>query len=321
LAECLSGVADPIGLIFGSADARALLSDVYTNAPMFKTGTLLLAQYLSSLLKGFGGARPLRILELGAGTGGTTKLLVEKLAAHGPEYKFNYTFTDLSSSLVKSARQKFSKWSFMEYSVLDIEKEVNSKFLNAYDIIISTNCIHATRSLVNSTTNIRKMLRPDGILCLVELTRNLFWFDLVFGLLEGWWLFEDGREHALASELLWDRSLRAAGFNWVDWSNSATAESDILRVITASPYAMCKDDDAIKVENRDYTPVAPTELPLTETVTFKRIDGLDLQADIYYPTEIVDSGTTLPVGKRHHTQATSKRAEYHYLLTSVSQPS
>lgn len=300
LAECLSGEADPIGLIFGSADARALLADVYTNAPMFKTGTLLLAQYLSSVLERFGGIRPLKILELGAGTGGTTNLLVEKLAELGPQYKFNYTFTDLSSSLVKAAKQKFSKWSFMEYTVLDIEKEVNPKFLNTYDIIISTNCIHATRSLVNSTTNIRKMLRPDGILCLVELTRNLFWFDLVFGLLEGWWLFEDGRKHALASESLWDKDLRAAGFNWVDWSNTATAESDILRVITASPFAMSKEDDDTKVETRADSPVAPTELPLTETVTFKTIEGLDLQADIYYPTEIVESGKTLPVGK-HYT--------------------
>ncbi|KAI1206386.1 ketoacyl-synt-domain-containing protein [Annulohypoxylon truncatum] len=255
LADCLSGAADPIALLFGDSDARALLADVYTNAPMFKTGTLLLSQYLSSVLKRFRGGRELRILELGAGTGGTTKDV------------FSYTFTDLSSSLVAAARRKFSKWPFMRYTVVDIEKDPNPQFLGAYDIIISTNCIHATKSLVNSTTNIRKMLSPDGVLCLVELTRNLFWFDLVFGLLEGWWLFSDGRKHALASERLWERDLNAAGFNWVDWSDTSSSESDILRVITASP----------------------------ETIGFKQVDGLELQADIYYPPELVDSGKTLPV--------------------------
>ncbi|OTA53099.1 ketoacyl-synt-domain-containing protein [Hypoxylon sp. EC38] len=223
LADCLS-------------DARALLADVYTNAPMFKTGTLVLAQHLSSVLKRFEGGRELKILELGAGTGGTTKDV----------YKFSYTFTDLSPSL-------FAKWPFMRYATLDIEKEPNPQHLGAYDIIISTNCIHATKSL---------MLSPDGILCLVELTRNLFWFDLVFGLLEGWWLFSDGREHALASEQRWDQSLRAAG-------NTSSAESDILRVIIASPYA--------------------------QTVAFKQVDGLDLQADIYFPPEVVDSKRALPV--------------------------
>jgi hypothetical protein len=59
-----------------------------------------------------------------------------------------------------------------------------------------TNCIHATRDPTRSCTNIRGCLFPGGILCLVELTRGLLWFDLVFGFLEGWWLFEDGRRRS-----------------------------------------------------------------------------------------------------------------------------
>ncbi|KAI0896146.1 ketoacyl-synt-domain-containing protein [Annulohypoxylon nitens] len=291
LANCLSGAADPIALLFGDANARALLTDVYTNAPMFKTGTLLLSQYLTSILQKFKGGRELRILELGAGTGGTTKYLVEKLTELGPEYKFSYTFTDLSSSLVAAARRKFSKWPFMRYTVVDIEKDPNPQSLGAYDIIISTNCIHATKNLVNSTTNIRKMLSPDGILCLVELTRNLFWFDLVFGLLEGWWLFNDGRTHALARETLWEKDLTAAGFNWVDWSDTPASESHILKVITASPYA---------VDVKPTNGLPNGALPLKETVTFKEVDGLELQADIYYPPEVVDSGRTLPVALMIH---------------------
>ena len=285
LADCLSGKADPIALIFQDAAARALLEDVYTNAPMFKTGTLLLAQYLSSVLERLGGRRELKILELGAGTGGTSKHIIETLAALG--YKFSYTFTDLSSSLVAAAKRKFAKWSsFMHYTTLDIEKEPDAQFLSNYDVVLSTNCIHATRNLVVSTTNIRKMLRPDGLLCLVELTRNLFWFDLVFGLLEGWWLFNDGREHALAHEQTWDRSLHAAGFEWVEWSTSASPESDILRVITASPYKL-------EAPGEDYD-----EMINKQTVVFKEVDGLQLKADIYYPPAAVKPGERLPIGTR-----------------------
>lgn len=98
----------------------------------------------------------------------------------------SHTFTDLSPSLVAAARRKFAHWHFIENKVMYIEKEPQPEFLGAYDIILSTNCIHATRDLVLSTTNIRKMLKPDGLLCLVELTRNLYWFDIVLGLLEGW---------------------------------------------------------------------------------------------------------------------------------------
>jgi malonyl CoA-acyl carrier protein transacylase/SAM-dependent methyltransferase/acyl carrier protein len=274
LADCLTGRVDPVSVLFGNAAARDLLGDVYTNAPMFKTGTLVLCQYLSSVLKGMGSKRELRILELGAGTGGTTGHVVETLAKLG--HKFTYTFTDLSSSLVAAAKRKFSKWSFMEYKVVDIEKETNPDFVGKYDIILSTNCIHATRDLVNSTSHIREMLKPDGLLCLVELTKNLYWFDLVFGLLEGWWLSSDGRWHALANEELWKKDLVKAGYNWVDWSQSSTKESQLLRVITASPFE------------------TPARL---ETVQIKEVDGKKLYADIHYPAQLAEPGKILPVGE------------------------
>ncbi|OAG11208.1 ketoacyl-synt-domain-containing protein [Paraphaeosphaeria sporulosa] len=282
LADCLSGSVDPISLIFRDASARALLEDVYTNAPMFKAGTLLLAQYLSSVVARSGAGRKLKILELGGGTGGTTKEIVATLANLTSGSELTYTFTDLSSSLVASARKKFSQWSFMRYSVLDIEKLPDPEHLGQYDIIISTNCIHATHDLTRSTTHIQRMLRPDGILCLIELTRNLFWFDLVFGLLSGWWLFNDGRTHVLADENRWKRSLSDAGFQWVDWSDGPSEESNLLRLITASPSA------------------PPTSLVQKETVTFKRIDGLDLEADIYFPAKVANSEKPLPIALMIH---------------------
>ncbi|OHW94719.1 polyketide synthase protein [Colletotrichum incanum] len=282
LAECLTGQANPVSLIFQDSAARALLADVYTNAPMFKTGTLQLTEYLTSVLSRLGGKRELKILELGAGTGGTTKHVVETLDKISHGANFTYTFTDLSSSLVAAARRKFAHWTFMEYKVVDIEKDTEPELLGAYDIILSTNCIHATRDLVLSTTNIRKMLKPDGLLCLVELTRNLYWFDLVFGLLEGWWLFADGRQHALASEDRWEQALQKSGFEWVDWSRSSTKESELLRVITASAY---NPSIAGSGEGRK----------LVQTLPFKEVDGVQLNADIYYPAEMVDPGKKLPV--------------------------
>ncbi|KAL2783208.1 hypothetical protein BJX66DRAFT_345151 [Aspergillus keveii] len=289
LAECLTGTADPLSLLFQDAQARALMQEVYSNAPMFKSATIQLAQYLQDLLLDSGCDREIEILEIGAGTGGTTAFLVSQLAAI-PGVKFNYTFTDLSSSLVTLARKRFASHPFMRYSTLDIEKNPPEEVLGKYDIILSSNCIHATRSLATSCTNIWKMLRRHGILCLIELTRNLPWFDLVFGLLEGWWLFNDGRSHALASERLWDTRLREAGFNWVDWTDNALEESDILRLIVASP-------------TRPSTSL-PLAVPITatrvETVTYAERDGLQLMADIYYPHNIDAKGIKRPIALLIH---------------------
>lgn len=277
LAACLTGSADPLAILFGSAKARTLMENVYTHAPMFKTCTINLAQYLVDIFNNFDETRPIRILELGAGTGGTTKHLIECLAA--TQRKFQYTFTDISSSLVAAARKKFSQHTFMQYAVLNIEEEPAAQFLNQYDIVISTNCIHATKDLTRSCTNINKILLPNGILCLVELTRNLFWFDLVFGLLEGWWLFEDGRQHALANENLWKEHLSRSGFRWIDWTMGTSDESNVIRVITASP------SDVVQVTK--------------QTVEFKRAGGVSLQADIYYPENAASAQKTLPVGEEH----------------------
>ncbi|KAI0854664.1 beta-ketoacyl synthase [Xylaria cubensis] len=233
LGDCLSGAADPIALLFKNAGSRALWENVYTDSPIFKMCNLLFADYLVDIVQSMDPSQEIRILELGAGTGGTTKHLVEKLAATGRN--FTYTFTDLSPSLVAAARRRFSKYPFMKFEVINMEKEPEKKFHGAFDIIFGASCIHATRNLVESTTNIRKMLQPSGILCLLELTRNLPWFSLVFGLLEGWWLFEDNREHVLVSETHWKGELRKAGYNFVDWSSSPHKESEIYRVIVASP--------------------------------------------------------------------------------------
>jgi malonyl CoA-acyl carrier protein transacylase len=272
LAGCLTGRINPLSILFGSAKARTLMENVYTHAPMFKTGTINLARYLVKIFNNFKENRPIRILELGAGTGGTSKYLVEALTA--TSQPFEYTFTDLSASLVAAARKKFAHYSNMKYTVFNIEEEPAPQFLGQYDIVISTNCIHATRDLSRSCTNINKVLSPDGILCLVELTRNLYWFDLVFGLLEGWWLFEDGRQHALANEQLWRKHLSRSRFRWVDWTVGASEESNLLRIITASP----------------------SELVPLETVEFKKVGDVSLQADIYYPSND-NSQKVLPVGE------------------------
>ncbi len=265
------------------------MTDVYTNAPMFKTGTILLARYLVNIFREFDVDREIQVLELGAGTGGTTSYLIGLLAACGR--KFQYNFTDLSSSLVAAAKKTFAKHNFMRYTTLDVEQVPPSQHLGQYDIVISTNCIHATRDLTASAINIKKMLHPDGMVCLVELTRNLFWFDLVFGLLEGWWLFNDDRKHVLADEGLWKQNLNRAGFQWVDWTEGDSEESQILRVIVAS-----SSNTLSSIREGSFNgPVG--RLETQETVNFKQEGNTPLLADIYYPEKADNQGVTRPVGE------------------------
>ncbi|KAF3064674.1 Conidial yellow pigment biosynthesis polyketide synthase [Daldinia childiae] len=295
LADCLAGRLDPLAVMFGDAEARKLMGDVYATAPLFRAATSFLSRFLSNVCERFQGKREIRILELGGGTGGTTKTLVDLFEKSDVKKRIVYTFSDVSRSLVAAAKRRFAQYPFMEYAVIDIEKEPPTDLQGRFDLIISTNCIHATSNLVRSCTNIRHLLREDGLLCLVENEENLFWYDLVWGLVEGWWLFEDDRTHALIPAARWKTKLQASGFQWVDWSTGSSEESKILRIIAASPSAQLLSP-AVNSSNQELEIVPETQ----ETVIFKHVGPLPLQADIYYPPTLQTGSDARPVALMVH---------------------
>ncbi|KAJ0419490.1 S-adenosyl-L-methionine-dependent methyltransferase [Aspergillus carlsbadensis] len=220
-AECLTGAVDPIKLLFGKN--KDLLQDFYTNAPMSIAASKYLAAFLrcmfSEIVKRDGGC--IEILEVGAGLGGTTNSIVDMLV-HA-KIPFKYTFTDISSSFFAAAKNRYKNLpaGCIEYFVLDIEKTPPEHLQRRFHSVISTNCIHATTSLQVSCTNIRKLLRPGGFCALIEFTTRLYWLDLVFGLLDGWWLFADGRKHCTVDEAFWRACLEASGFSDVLWTEAS----------------------------------------------------------------------------------------------------
>ena len=231
MSKFLGGKMDPLSVLFGSKTNRNILEDVYTTAPMFVIMSQLLTIFLEKVLSksGPGLDGKFHIVELGAGTGATTRWIVEGLVQLG--IPFEYTFTDISSALVSAAKRKFAKFDCLKYATIDIEKEPAAQYQGQFDIVLATNCIHATSNLPNSLDNISKLLRPHGFVLLVELTTRNFWLDMVFGLLDGWWLFDDGRPYVLATPEFWDKSMRQVGFQHVSWTGGHTRESEVVRLI------------------------------------------------------------------------------------------
>lgn len=167
-------------------------------------------------------SRPtLRILEVGAGTGGTTELILRDLGHEGglPQYS-TYTFSDVSPGFFPQAKERFSYAANMEYKVLDISKDPLAQGFEpaTYDLVVAANVVHATPSLKESLSNIKKLLRPGGILVLAEVCTELRAPAYVFGNFAGWWLGEgDGRENVpYVSVERWDTELRTSGFTGAD---------------------------------------------------------------------------------------------------------
>ncbi|CAG7918759.1 unnamed protein product [Penicillium olsonii] len=233
LADVLSGRSDGIKVIFGTEEGRKLASGLYADSPLNKLSYMQMRDFVSRLVSRLGSQNgPLKILELGAGTGGTTKWIVPLLAEL--EIPVEYVFADLSPSFVAAGRKRFSKtFPFMSFRALDVEKEPDQELLGSYHMVLASNAIHATHSLKKSLGNIRKTLRADGFVMLLEMTRTIYWVDMIFGLLEGWWLFDDGRQHAIAPQSRWQEDFLAAGYSHVNWSDGSHAEATIQRVFLA----------------------------------------------------------------------------------------
>ncbi|QMW38177.1 hypothetical protein G4B11_001413 [Aspergillus flavus] len=163
----------------------------------------------------------LRILEIGAGTGSCTKVVLRHLKSQAGVRRYkSYTFTDISPAFTQAAVEKFLGQENLEYRVLDISKDpIKQGFEpDSYDLIIASNVLHATPSVQETLQNVRTLLSTRGQLFLVELDLALPILDLCLGVLPGWWLGEsDSRPfRPYISVERWDRELKATGFSGVD---------------------------------------------------------------------------------------------------------
>lgn len=237
LAAVLSGTTDGIRVLFGTTGGRELVQALYCDHSFNRMNYGQMRDTLDRLVQRLKhqqadkGAKtgPLKILEMGAGTGGTTKILASFLKALG--FPVEYTFTDLSPSMVANARRKWSEeYPFMRFAVHDIEKPPSEDLCDQH-VVIASNAIHATHNLRVSATNILAALRPDGFLMMLEMTQPIPFVDVIFGLLEGWWLYDDGREHAINPPTHWKDELQSAGFGQIDWTDGSLPETKIQKVI------------------------------------------------------------------------------------------
>ncbi|SMQ56221.1 unnamed protein product [Zymoseptoria tritici ST99CH_3D7] len=222
IVKVLRGEVDPLDLMFGQDD---ILDEFY--AGLVDLGDLSSQQtkFLSILAEN---STNLQVLEVGAGTGSSTRPVLEALAPLNKEGRLSqsslerYTYTDLSSAFFDKAREKFKPHEgLIEYKVLNAEKDVAQQGFEpeSYDLIIAQNVIHATADIQATLANLRTLLKPGGRFLLQEIIRrDYFWSPLAFGQLAGWWLgVEPMRQWGpLVTPAEWDSLFKASGYTGVD---------------------------------------------------------------------------------------------------------
>lgn len=134
----------------------------------------------------------MRVLEIGAGTGGWTAHALRGLTSDLGERLYDeYTVTDISPGFISHCKKRFTGYSNVSYEILDITADPTDQGFQdgAFDLVIASNVgnglamgnsnvdlvmltvlqvLHATPSLVETLSRCRKLLRPTGRLLMQE---------------------------------------------------------------------------------------------------------------------------------------------------------
>ena len=245
LAEVLRGECDPLQLLFPDGDL-ASAERLYGDAPVAQVMNVLTQKAVLSAVRQIAPARGARIIEIGAGTGGTTSYLLPHLPANTAQC----VFTDLSPLFTAKARERFRDHAFVSYRVLDIEQDPETQGFGReeYDLVIAGNVLHATRDLRQTLQHVRQLLAPGGLLVLQEVTSRQRWVDLIFGLTEGWWRFADHElrpSHPLLTAPQWKELVDQNGFTE---AVNVAPEADEHEVLARQAVIVAQREEEARVE-------------------------------------------------------------------------
>lgn len=161
----ITGEENPTWIFFPRAEftyAEALYSDLLS-AKYLNTK---LSQYISNYIKEI--SDPL-ILEIGAGVGATTKSILGEFNNQGIKVK-QYIYTDISKFFLNYARDKFHRYSYMTYEIINVDYIDDALINNGnmLDVIVAVGVLNNCKNIHNTLQAIFKLIKPGGIFLVIE---------------------------------------------------------------------------------------------------------------------------------------------------------
>ncbi|NEY35539.1 SDR family NAD(P)-dependent oxidoreductase [Streptomyces sp. PRKS01-65] len=241
LARLLRGEEDPREVLFAEADQH-FLTQLYGNAPHLRLHNAYAGELLGAMAGHWPADRPLRVLEVGAGTGGMTGALLPVL----PPERTRYLFTDRSAGFLAKAKARFAAYDFVDYTTFDLDRDPADQGMGAdrFDVVIAANALHTARDLAAAVDRLAAMLADGGMLLALE-SHDSDWVSTFFGVLDDYWDYTDTglrQDSSLLTREQWKALLGSRGFDAVACTGEApdaprASDSVILARRAAAPAA------------------------------------------------------------------------------------
>lgn len=187
LPELLRGRRDPLELLFQDSGPE-MVQQFYDLNPPTAFHNRVAAELLRGTVRAWPADRPLRVLEVGAGTGGLTTHLLPVLDARA-----RYVFTDVSGAFFPTARARFETYDgLMSYRVLDLGSDLVEQGFEegSFDVVVAGYALHTAVDLRAALRRLARLLTPGGQLLALEFHEPET-LALMFGALEDFWHTED----------------------------------------------------------------------------------------------------------------------------------
>ncbi|BBL71296.1 hypothetical protein MoryE10_19020 [Methylogaea oryzae] len=219
LGDVVAGRRDAASVLFQGGDAAAVAA-LYQGNPVVDHFQKLAAAAVAGAVRALperSAQNPVRILEVGAGTGGTSGFVLDALAELDG---WHYRLTDLSAGLAAATAERLDPQRLrLESGRLDVTLPLGPQGVapGSVDVLVAANVLHATPDLLEVLANLKEALAPGGLLVLNEATSRQDVNTLTFGLTPGWWAFRDAERRCPHGPLLdparWNQALAEAGFS------------------------------------------------------------------------------------------------------------
>ncbi|MEL7058990.1 MAG: class I SAM-dependent methyltransferase [Acidobacteriota bacterium] len=165
--EFLVGERSAATILFKGEGLRLWSEYFSAGNGLYEPHNELAARAVAALATDLG--RPLRILELGAGSGGGSAAI---LAALGPDRVAEYVLTDLAPSLLLATQERMAALGLpptgrrrLDFGRSLVEQGIEPA---SFDLVVEVNALHNCLDLQASLRWIAEILRPDGALVLSE---------------------------------------------------------------------------------------------------------------------------------------------------------
>ncbi|GAA1954208.1 amino acid adenylation domain-containing protein [Amycolatopsis minnesotensis] len=169
LPALLRGESEPLALLFpeGKLDRSQAL---YEHALFNRWGNRAIGAAARALADRRTSPGPLRVLEVGAGGGGSTAAVLDALDG----VEIDYLCTDLSRFFLTKAKERFGERPGLRFGVLDLDRDLRAQGLlpNSVDLVIAGDVLHATTDVSAALDRLVDVVAPSGWLLALEMTRD-----------------------------------------------------------------------------------------------------------------------------------------------------